>query len=94
MCDWKGTNFDKPYTHAVFDDFPADRLKSTYKQFMGCQNEFTVTDKYLKKVTIKNWSIPSIYLFNDQEFNLLSSTLDWDWVRENVIIIRVPNRLY
>lgn len=94
MCDWKSADLTKPYGHAVFDDFPPERLKSSYKQFMGCQQEFTVTDKYMKKVTIRNWSIPSIFLFNTEAFNSLNGVLDMDWVRGNCTIIYIPNSLF
>lgn len=94
MVDWKAVNLSDTYDYAVFDDFPADRLKSSYKQFMGCQKEFTVTDKYCKKITIRNWSIPSIYLFNNAEFENLHNILDWNWVINNCVIVEINNSLF
>lgn len=77
----------------VFDDFPVERIKTNYKQFMGCQKEFAVTDKYMKKSTIVNFG-PAIYLFNTPEYNQLLLHCDMNWVEDNCVIINIRNKLY
>ena len=92
MVDWKSTSLNGK-SYWVFDDFTGERLKSSYKQFMGCQEEFTVTDKYMTKKTLFNFG-PAIYLFNDYDYHQLRNHLDWNWCRDNCVIINVQNKLY
>lgn len=93
MVDWKAWPNITGFSYWVFDDFPAERVKSNYKQFMGGQREFTVTDKYLKKSTIINFG-PAIYLFNSPEWDACYTVLDMHWVQENCTIIQINNKLY
>lgn len=89
MVDWRAADLTSPFEYFVFDDFPVSRISSFYKQFMGCQKEFTVTDKYLSKITLRPGSTPSVFLFNTPEFNLLHTVCDWDFVINNCIVIEV-----
>lgn len=93
MVDWKAWPNITGCSYWVFDDFPPERIKSSYKQFMGNQKEFTVTDKYLKKSTIANIG-PAIYLFNTPDFNNLNLHLDMGWVYDNCTVINIENKLY
>lgn len=85
MCDWKAVPDFTGCTYWVFDDFPPERIKSSYKQFMGYQEEFTITDKYMAKKTIHNFG-PAIYLMNTPDFMFLQTMVDWDWVKANCVI--------
>lgn len=92
MTNWRDCDFVGDYF--VFDDFPAERIVSLYKSFMGGQKEFTVTDKYYAKHTIVNeYPRPSIFLFNTPEWAKCTTLLDMDWVNDNAFIVQV-NRLY
>lgn len=96
MSNWKSAAVNSgEYDYFVFDDFPAERIPAIYKQFMGCQAEFTVTDKYFPKMTIVNpFPRPSIFLFNTPEWEKATALLDMAWVRENIIEIMVFDKLY
>lgn len=97
MSNWAETiDVNSPaYDYFVFDDFPAERMPAIYKFFMGAQHEFTVTDKYLKKLTIRHpYPRPSIFLFNTPEWEKACGLMDMRWVRENVVEIMVFDKLY
>lgn len=51
--------------YAIFDDFKWEYLPFK-KQFFGAQKEFTMTDKYRKKRTVK-WGKPSILIVNPED---------------------------
>lgn len=74
--------------YAVFDDFPDWSKFLSYKQFLGGQHQFTVTDKYRKKMTVK-WSKPCIILSND-----LPNFPDMEWVKANCLILKVSGKLF
>lgn len=94
MFDWKAANDFDGCTYWVIDDFPPERIKNDYKKLMGCQKEFTITDKYMQKKTIRNFG-PAIYLMNTPDFMALQGVLDWDWVQLNCAIWGLNgNRLY
>lgn len=93
MVDWAHYPSLDGVQFWIFDDFPAERVKLNYKQFMGGQREFPVTDKYLRKRWIVNCG-PAIYLFNTPEFDSLYRVLDMGWVEENCAIININNKLY
>lgn len=93
MVNWKEKCDFTGCTYWIWDDFPAERLKSNYKAIMGCQKEFEITDKYLQKKTVYNFG-PCIFLMNTPEFNILHQHLDMDFVRGNCYIIHIENKLY
>ncbi|QCX35057.1 replication-associated protein [Blackfly DNA virus 19] len=94
---WNGmidiTNWDDEAEYAIFDDFEYQYIPNK-KGFFGSQKEFTLTDKYRKKKTVK-WGKPCIYLYNE-DMNPLSklSTTEVDWLSENVIFTEFLNKLY
>ena len=51
--EWNAQQLDLDCNYVVIDDIPLNQLKQ-YKQFLVCQQEYTVTDKYLKKRNIRN----------------------------------------
>lgn len=81
--------------YAIFDDFDRDGKKleeyfPQWKQWFGAQEEFTVTDKYRKKMSIK-WGKPIIFISNN-EIDCSSKTLDY--IRKNSIRVNVYNDFY
>lgn len=84
--------WDDTAQYAIFDDWQDWSKFYTYKQFLGAQKEFTVTDKYRKKRSVK-WGRPSILLSNtDPAFGT-----NWDlpWLTLNAIKIDIgANKLY
>ena len=86
-------DFNGDASYGVFDDFTCDSIKYSYKQRMGCQQQFTLTDKYRKKRTVQ-WGKPCIFLMNNPIYTELKHTLDWDWVEQNTAIVILTNKLY
>lgn len=83
---------DKKYL--VIDDVPLrdkDMFKH-YKQMLGCQNNFSVTDKYLKKVHFPRWGLPCIYLANQDPRNYLG--VDISWLEGNCVFVEVDQPLF
>jgi len=59
---WAGfidiSRFDVSATYVIFDDFDF-KFMPNKKQWLGCQKEFVITDKYRKKFSI-SWGKPCI----------------------------------
>jgi len=83
LDDW-----DDDAKFAIFDDFPDWSKFYSYKQWIGAQSEFTITDKYRKKCTVR-WGRPVIIVSNE-----LPDFPDMIWTRENAIIVHITNKLY
>jgi len=71
------------------------RVNHTYLAITGGQREFTVTDKYMKKMTIENWCKPCIWLNNQNPLDLPNIPY---WQREyllaNCIFVNLEHRMY
>jgi len=80
--------WDDEAEYAIFDDW-FDWTKFTfYKSFMGAQRQFTVTDKYRRKRTVK-WGKPSIIISNQRpEF------LEPDWIEQNCFLCYLVGSLF
>lgn len=94
-----GFNLDEWNENAdyiIIDDFDKDpdvkleKYFPSWKQFFGCQREFTLTDKYRRKTKV-HWGKPMIWISNN-ELNCNSRTLDY--IRKNSIRINVLNNFY
>lgn len=84
LGDW-----DDSADYAIFDDWDDWSRFSQYKQWLGAQGQFTVTDKYRKKLT-KTWGRPCIILSNS-----LPNFSDHDWVEVNCLTyILKPNEKF
>lgn len=80
--------------YIVFDDIPWERIPAP-KALLGCQSDFVLTDKYHKKISIKNWSKPAVVLWNPDMDPRSTWTLDQrDWADKNLIFIILSNKLY
>lgn len=80
--------WDDDAAYAIFDDFEDWTKFYNYKQFLGAQKEFVVTDKYRKKRNIK-WGKPSIVLSNE-----MPQFRDYEWIKINCYIVQINNKLY
>lgn len=81
--------WDDSVAYAIFDDFNDWSLWFTYKQFLGAQEEFVVTDKYRGKRTVK-WGKPCVLLSNEMPL-----FKDMNWVQVNCFIVDIlDNKLF
>lgn len=80
--------------YIVLDDIPWDRMPAP-KALLGCQEEFILTDKYHKKITLKNWSKPAIILWNEDMDPRPNWSNSWsDWAKKNIIFINIRTPLF
>lgn len=83
-------------SYLVLDDIPVDN-KPFWKSFFGGQKEFTLTDKYRKKVKVR-WGKPCIYLCNPDlspwAVGTRLSTDFLDWLDDNTVKVTLTNKLY
>lgn len=83
LDDW-----DEAALYAVFDDWADWDKFYLYKQFLGAQKEFIVTDKYHKKRTV-SWGKACILLSNKEP-----CFADYDWIKLNTIIVEIKTSLF
>jgi hypothetical protein len=90
-------DFCEDSNFAVFDDISGGfSFFPSYKQWMGGQFQFTVTDKYKHKVTVK-WGKPSIWICNtDPRWDCYKagSSPDFEWMEENCIFYEVTDTIF
>lgn len=83
------SQWDDSAGYAIFDDFDDWSKFYQYKQFLGGQENFIITGKYVKPFPVR-WGRPSIVLSNiDPRRNW-----DMDWCDKNVVFKIVQNKLY
>lgn len=80
--------FNPDAEYAIFDDWEDWDRFYNYKQFLGAQEEFVVSDKYRKKRTIR-WGKPCIVISNT-----LPAFKDMDWIHLNCVIYYVNEPLF
>lgn len=80
--------WDTNATYAIFDDFEDWSKFYMYKQFLGAQQQFVVTDKYRKKKNV-DWGKPCIILANT-----LPDFKDWKWIEANCFIEIINSNLF
>jgi len=85
-------DFSESADYAVFDDISGGfGFCPSYKQWMGGQFQFTVTDKYKHKVTVK-WGKPTIWLCNRDprlEWYKPGSAPDFTWMEDNCDFVEI-----
>lgn len=74
--------------YAIFDDWFDWTKWTSYKQWLGAQQEFIVTDKYVKKKKII-WGKPTIVISN--ELPLFS---DQNWIHSNCFIVQINKKIF
>ena len=83
--------YDDTCTYAIFDDILGGLNNfSTYKQWLGCQMEFTVTDKYKRKKRLDWGGRPTIWIANDDP---RTATVDQEWLEGNCTIVYIGETL-
>lgn len=71
--------------YAVFDDVPFERLIGA-RSFLGCQSQFTITDKYMPKTRL-DWGKPSIFLMNrDADYRDRCEPAFLEFIQGNCVI--------
>lgn len=76
-------------TYVIFDDFDWDFMPAK-KCWFGAQKEFTVTDKYRKKMTITHGN-PIIYLCNTMP-EMKSDFKEWFYL--NCVVVHLIQPLF
>uniref|UniRef100_A0AAU6S580 Replication associated protein n=1 Tax=Barbastella barbastellus feces associated gemykolovirus 2 TaxID=3139971 RepID=A0AAU6S580_9VIRU len=83
--------------YAVFDDIAGGfGFFPSYKQWMGGQYDFTVTDKYKHKVTLR-WGKPTIWCCNTdprEDWYKPGSRPDFKWMEENCDFIEIKEPIF
>jgi len=72
--------WDDSADYAIFDDWEDWSKFYFYKQFLGAQQEFELSDKYKKKQTVR-WGKPTILLSNTYP-----NFSDDQWIEGNCFI--------
>ncbi|QVH35918.1 replication initiation protein [Diaporthe pseudophoenicicola DNA virus 1] len=94
---WNARLLDDDKQYVVIDDVPLDDkdMFKHFKQMLGCQNNFSVTDKYVKKVHFAKWGLPCIYLANQdpREYNGIDAT-HRRWLNGNCVFVEVEKPLF
>lgn len=82
--------------YVVFDDIAWPTLSASAKSWFGGQRDFTVSDKYKRKLRMVG-GIPCILLANPDQYDGedgLRAFCNSEWGRENVVVVRLTNKLY
>ena len=65
MCGlWNQDDFHDQSQYLVLDDLNIEYFPH-WKPFLGAQLQFTFTDRYRPKRTVRNWGKPTIWLCNE-----------------------------
>lgn len=90
---WNVDDFRTESNYLVLDDINLEFFPN-WKVFLGCQRQFTVTDKYRAKRTVKEWMKPCIWLCNPGYSPIDSDKLslsDKQWIQGNCVMINIYN---
>jgi len=93
---WNGSidlkSWDASANYLVLDDF--EKYIPYWKQFIGAQQEFTLTDKYRRKTTIK-WGKPTIILANPgNDPRDFFNRRDREWLEMNTVVVELETPLF
>ena len=89
-------NWNDDADYLVLDDInwgEKGKFFPAKKMLLGGQREFTLTDKYARKRTVK-WGKPCIYCMNNDNYLNMASDPIWAWLQENCTFIFINNKLY
>ncbi|KAI0278674.1 hypothetical protein BC826DRAFT_882638, partial [Russula brevipes] len=90
---WNIDEIDETAQYLVLDDINFDTFP-TWQAFLGAQSEFTVSDKYKRKKTLKNWNKPCIWLSNKNILDSANEQWKKEWLEANCIIVYLEHRLF
>jgi len=80
--------------YIIVDDVPWERF-GCWKQILGAQEEFVMTDKYMKKVRVRNWGKPAIFLCNEDNDPMVKATpIEKEWLKANCVFVKLMGKLY
>lgn len=83
--------------YAVFDDISGGfGFFPSYKQWLGGQFTFTVTDKYKHKVTLR-WGKPTIWLCNTDprlDWYKPGASPDFEWMEANCDFVEIHEPIF
>jgi hypothetical protein len=83
---------DDTAEYAIFDDIEGGIKEINYKNWLGGQLHFSMTDKYKKKKSII-WGKPSIFISNDHPFHT-KRDIDVAWLEANTIVVHIDRPMY
>jgi len=87
LDDW-----DDSARYAVFDDIDWKFFPSK-KQFIGCQSNFVLTDRYRKKKTVM-YGLPGILCMNEDNYSLMREDTMYSWILMNAKIVEVNSPFF
>ena len=90
--EWNVEQFNPDALYNVFDDIRGQLHGFHFKQFMGCQSDIDVTDKYHKKKRLKNGK-PCIYLSNQDPLTTRLGREHREWLVGNCIFVYIDKPL-
>lgn len=81
--------------YIVCDDIKWERFPVP-EAIIGCQKEFVLTDKYRKKLKIRDWRKPCIICWNDHNYpyEALRNDSFAEWFSENCLVVRCTERFF
>lgn len=83
--------------YAIFDDISGGfGFFPSYKQWLGGQFQFTVTDKYKHKVTVK-WGRPAVWICNRDprtEWVKPGTNIDFPWMEDNCLFYELQETIF
>lgn len=90
-------DFSESAEYAVFDDISGGfSFFPGYKQWLGGQFQFTVTDKFKHKRTVK-WGKPTVWLCNTDprnDYYKPGSAPDFGWMEENADFVEIQEPIF
>jgi len=90
--DWDVSQVHNEVKYGVIDDMDIKKF-GYWKPFLGCQKQFTVTDKYHKKKQME-FGKPVIWLCNEDPSTWKVSEVEMKWILGNVVIVGISSELY
>lgn len=90
-------DFSESAEYAIFDDIAGGfSFFPGYKNWMGGQFQFTVTDKFKHKRTVR-WGKPTIWLCNTDprlDFYKPGGAPDWEWMEANCEFVEITSPIF
>jgi len=90
-------DFSEQCEYAVFDDISGGLgFFPSYKQWLGGQFEFSVTDKYKHKVAVR-WGKPAIWVCNTDprhDYYRPGSGPDFEWMEANCDFVELQESIF
>jgi hypothetical protein len=86
--------WDKDATYTIMDDFNWKASSTEMKKsWFGAQHTFTMTDKYVRKITIINGK-PLIYICNILPWETGNECEEVEWFKANSYVVKISAPLF